>query len=122
MKASLVPASLVALSLLALTLVGCGDQSGSGQSTNAAATSGNPVTAPVDYLGAITKGEQSAIKTIDTTSIDKAIQLFQVDKGRLPNDLNELVQEKYLPKIPETPYGYKLDYNPTTGKIKVVKQ
>ena len=117
MKASLLP-----LSLLAVTLVGCGDQSSkSGQSTNAS-TGGSVVTAPVDYLGAITKGEQSAIKTIDTSSISKAIQLFQVDKGRLPNDLNELVQEKFLPKIPEVPYGYKLDYNPTTGEIKAVKQ
>jgi hypothetical protein len=117
MKAFLLPVSIVALAL-----VGCGDPSSkSGQSTNAA-SGGNPVTAPVDYLGAISKGEQSAIKTIDTTSISKAIQLFQVDKGRLPNDLNELVQEKYLPRIPETPYGTKLDYNPATGQIKVVKQ
>src|SRR5262245_27454071 len=118
MKASLLPLSLFA----ALVLVGCGDQSSkSGQSTNAA-SSGNPVTAPVDYLGAITKGEQSAVKTIDTSSISKAIQLFQVEKGRYPNDLNELVQEKFLPRIPETPYGTKLDYDPTTGQVKVVKQ
>ena len=115
-------ASFLFVSLAALILVGCGDQSSqSGQSTNAA-TGGNPVTAPVDYLGAISKGEQSAIKTIDTSSIQKAIQLFQVEKGRLPTDLNELVREKYLPRIPETPYGTKLDYNPTTGDIKVVKQ
>ena len=73
MKASLLPASLLPLSLLALALVGCGDQSSkSGQSTNAA-TGGNPVTAPVEYLGAITKGEQSAIKTVDTASISKAV-------------------------------------------------
>src|SRR5262245_35920836 len=115
--------SALLLLLATLALVGCGDQSSkSGQSTNAATSGGNPVTAPVDYLGAITKGEQAAVKTVDVTSISKAIDLFQADKGRYPKDLNELVQEKYLPRIPEAPYGWKLDYNPTTGQIKAVKQ
>lgn len=113
---------LLLLSFAVFTLAGCGDRSSqSGQSTNAA-SGGSVVTAPVDYLGAITKGEQSAIKTVDTTSINKAIQLFQVDKGRYPNDLNELVETKYLPHLPQPPYGTKLDYDPATGQVKVVKQ
>ena len=117
MKAFFLP-----LSLVALILVGCSEQSPqSAQATNSV-SSGNPITAPVDYLGAISKGQQSAVKTIDTTSISKAVQLFQVEKGRYPNSLDELVQEKYLPRIPETPHGTKLDYDPATGVIKVVKQ
>jgi hypothetical protein len=48
--------------------------------------------------------------------------LFQVDKGRFPKDLDELVQEKYLTKVPDAPYGMKIDYDPATGTAKVVKQ
>lgn len=111
-------------SLAALVLAaGCGEKSSSPeQKTNAAASGGSVVTAPVDYLNAVAKGQQDAVKTIDTTSITKAIELFQVDKGRNPKDLNELVQEKFLAKIPDTPYGTKLDYDPATGQVRIVKQ
>jgi hypothetical protein len=102
---------------------GCGDSSNkSAQPTNTATSGGSALTAPVDYLGAMGKAQQSAVKTIDTASLKQAIQMFQVDKGRLPKELNELVQEKYLPRIPETPFGTRLDYDPNTGEIKVVKQ
>ena len=112
----------VTISLLALAFAaGCGDHTGqSAPKTNTAG--GSVITAPVDYLGAAGKAQQSAVKTVDTASIDKAIQLFQVDRGRYPNDLNELVQEKYLPQIPATPYGTKLVYNPQNGEVKIVKQ
>ena len=78
--------------------------------------------APAGYLGAIAKGQQTAVKTIDTASIDKAIQLFAVENGRNPKDLNELVQQKFLGQIPETPFGTKLVYDPASGTVKVVKQ
>lgn len=111
-------------SLAVLTVTtGCGDNSNKpAQPTNAATGGGSALTAPVDYLGAMGKAQQSAVKTIDTASLKQAIQMFQVDKGRLPKDLNELVQEKFLPRIPETPSGTRLDYDPNTGEIKVVKQ
>jgi len=105
-----------------LLLAGCGDKSNpAGQTTNAA-TGGNPLTAPVDYLDAMAKAKQSAVKTVDVASLNKAIQMFQVDQGRFPKDLNELVTEKYMPKIPAAPYGTKLEYDASAGKVKVVKQ
>ena len=105
-----------------LLVAGCGEtNSPSGQTTNAAAGE-NPLTAPVDYLDAVGKAKQSAIKTVDVTSLNQAIQMFNVDNGRFPTDLNELVAEKYIPKIPAAPYGTKLEYDATTGKVKVVKQ
>jgi len=105
----------------AVLLVGCGDKSNSSASgTNTTTTS--VASAPADYLRAATKGEVDAQKTVDTASLDKAISMFNVDKGRYPKDLNELVQEKYIPKIPPTPYGTKLSYDPNTGKIAVVKE
>lgn len=107
-----------------LLLTGCGEKSNPpGQATNAAASSGSsPLTAPVDYLGAVGKAQQSAVKTVDTASLNQAIQLFNVDKGRNPKDLNELVQEKFIPKLPAAPYGMKLEYDAQTGKVKVVKE
>jgi hypothetical protein len=114
------------LSLISVLAAGCNQQSDNStpQATNAATAdnSGSVLTAPVDYLGAVSKAQQKAVKTVDTVSIDKAIQLFQVDQGRNPNDLNELVQTKYLARIPEAPYGTKISYDAATGKVTIVKQ
>jgi hypothetical protein len=107
---------------LAVTLTGCGSNADK-QAPNAETNTGSsPLTAPVDYLGAIGKAQQSAIKTVDTASLNKAIQLFQVEHERYPRSLEELVQEKLLPRIPEAPAGTKLSYDPQTGTVKVVKQ
>ena len=110
----------------ALLVAGCGGE-GSGdpnaavQGTNGG-TGGGLATAPVDYLGALGKAQQSATKTADVAAVSEAVRRFQVEVGRLPRDLNELVQEKYLPKLPATPYGTTLSYDPATGEVKVVKQ
>lgn len=108
----------------ALVLVGCSDNSSqTATSTNASpSTAASPANAPADYLRAIANGQQTAVKTVDTTSLDKAIQLFNVDNGRNPKDLNELVQKKYIPKIPDVPFGTKLVYNATDGSVKIEKQ
>jgi hypothetical protein len=103
-------------------LTGCGDKSSSSSGTNTTSSGGNLATAPADYLNTAVKAEQNAVKLVDTTSLDKAVQLFNVDKGRNPKDLNELVEQKYYPKIPEVPYGYKLAYDANSGKVSVVKQ
>jgi hypothetical protein len=104
-----------------LLLIGCGDQSKSGtQTTNT--SSGNPVTAPVDYLAAAGKAQQSAVKTVDTAALNQAVQMFNVDNGRYPKDLNELVEKKYIPHIPDPPYGSKIVYDANAGQVKVVKQ
>jgi hypothetical protein len=106
----------------AVVLVGCGDGgTGAGQETNAT-SSGNPLTAPVDYLGAVGEAKQRSIKTIDTASLTKAVQMFEVSEGRLPKDLNELVTLKYIARIPEAPYGQKIVYNASNGQVSVVPQ
>ena len=101
---------------------GCGDNSKKSASGTNTATGGSLITAPVDYLDAAAKAKQKAVKTVDTTSLDKAIQLFNVEKGRNPKDLNELVSEKYISQIPAPPYGSRIDYDPKSGSVSVVKQ
>jgi len=112
------------LILAALLLVGCGEKSSKpAATTNApAASSGSVLTAPVDYLNSAVKQQKEATKTIDTTSLNKAIDMFQVQEGRLPKDLDELVAKKYIPLIPMPPTGYRISYNQTKGVVTVEKE
>jgi hypothetical protein len=106
-----------------LFLAACNKSSQSTNSSSGGSSSGGSVlTAPVDYLNDAAKSEHSAVKTIDTTSVAEAIQLFYTDKGRYPKDLNELVTEKYIGKVPTPPTGTRLDYDPNTGTVKVVNE
>jgi len=60
-----------------LLLVGCGDKSGQTASGTNSATSDSVASAPADYLRAVVKDERDAVKTIDTTSLDKAISILE---------------------------------------------
>ena len=82
----------------------------------------NTVSAPVDYLGALGAAKQRSEKTLDVVQVNQAIMYFQEAEGRYPNDLNELVAKHYLGEIPKAPYGMKLEYDASTGTVKVVKQ
>jgi predicted small lipoprotein YifL len=112
--------------LALMVLAGCGkkEASKSPPATNATSDSGsgNPLTAPVEYLGALGKAKKLAEKTVDTASVNQAIQLFQQQEERYPKDLNELVTSHFLRQLPEAPYGMKFTYNPQTGVFKVIKQ
>ncbi len=107
---------------VALLLGGCGKNSSQPSGTNKTSSGSTPMSAPADYLGALGKGQQSALKTVDTSRLNQAVQLFNADHGRNPADLQELVKEKYLPQIPPAPYGMKIQYDAQTGTVKVVKQ
>jgi len=104
-----------------LILAGCKkDEPGSGGQTNLS-SGGNPLTAPVDYLGAAAKAKQSASKTVLGAGLDQAIKLFYAETGRFPNDLKELTPQ-YLSHIPPPPVGMKYSYDPKIGAVKVVPQ
>ena len=110
------------LSVACLLFAGCGNKettAGSKQ-TNPPSSVGNPLTAPVDYLGTVLKAQQSAVKTIDTVAIDQAVKVFYTEEGRFPKELNELVTHGDLPRLPNVPYGMKFDYDPKNGRVKVV--
>jgi hypothetical protein len=109
---------LVILPMAGCLLFGCGK---SDSSTDAKPTSsGNPLTAPVDYLGAAAQAQKKAIKTLDDAGLNQTVQMFYATEGRYPKDLNELVKPDYLSRLPTPPSGMKFDYNPTTGQVKVV--
>jgi hypothetical protein len=111
-----------------LLLAGCGKNNSTthpqgantSQTTNTT-DSANPAPSSVDYLGTLMRADKYAVKTIDVSYLNQAVQLFNTQEGRLPKDLNELVPN-YVGKLPATPYGTKLDYDPNTGQVKVVQQ
>ena len=110
---------VVPLLMAGCFFLGC-SKSETQQPAKSSTSGGNPVTAPVDYLGAVAQGQKKSISTIDQAGITQAINMFQAAEGRYPKDLNELVGPDYLPRLPTPPPGMKFDYNPTTGQFKVV--
>ena len=119
---------LLILIATGLFLAGCGKNNSSPhpQGTNTSQTtnitdSAHPAPSSADYLGTLMRADKYAVKTIDVSYLNQAVQLFNTQEGRLPKDLNELVPN-YVGKLPATPYGTKLDYDPNTGQVKVVQQ
>jgi hypothetical protein len=108
------------LLMTGLLLSACKKEPSNPAPTNKPSSSGNPLTAPVDYLGEVAKGKKTTEKTLDTAALNQTVQLFAAQEGRYPKTLNELVGPEYLSKLPEPPAGMKFDYNPTTGQVKVV--
>jgi ABC-type Fe3+-hydroxamate transport system substrate-binding protein len=104
-----------------LLLVGCSDNSSNSASSQGSSDE-NPLDAPANYLKTVTSSEQKAVKVVDVTSLNSAIQMFNVSEGRFPKDLNELVEKKYFPRIPAAPAGSKIVYDATSGTVRVVKQ
>ena len=90
--------------------------------TNQPPGTGNPITAPVDYLGAVGKAKKFAGKTVDLAALNQAIQLFHTSEDRFPNDLNELVSEGYLPRLPAPPPGMRVSYSSARGEVRFLKQ
>ena len=106
----------------ALVVVGCGKEQ---EQTPAAPASPAQSASPPNrdgYLGALARGQQVAVKGIDTASLNQEVQLFNAQEGRLPKDLDELVSMHYLDKLPDAPVGMKLNYEAAQGKVTVVPQ
>jgi hypothetical protein len=102
----------------ALVLGGCGKEQNSPPPAPAPAPAGSTG----GYLGTLAKGQQTAVKTIDVTALNEEIRLFNVQEGRNPKDLNELVTMKYLGALPNPPAGFKLVYDPGEGKVTVAHE
>lgn len=85
-------------------------------------SSGNPLTAPADYLGALNKAQKSAQKTLGSVGLDQALKTFYADEGRFPKDLGELVSKGTISQIPPPPRGMKYHYDPQAGTVKIVPE
>jgi hypothetical protein len=101
--------------LAGLLLAGCGK-------SDSTASGGNSGNSSADYAGALGRSQARAVTAVDLASLKQAIQLFNVNEGRNPKDLNELVQAKLISKIPDAPTGMKIAYDPATGNVSMVPQ
>jgi hypothetical protein len=118
---TLLPVLFLGVAVLA---TGCGKKTEATAATNAPTRydTGNPLTAPADYLGAVGQAQRFSEKQIDIAYITQAIQLFQAGEGRNPASIDELVQLHYLGKTPDVPFGYQLIYDATNATVKVTKK
>ncbi len=105
--------SIFAFVAAAVLLAGCGNK----PSPNTAADTN----APSGYLGTLVNEKKTADKKIDVAYLNQAVQLFNVQEGRYPKTLEELTPN-YVAKIPDAPIGFKIDYDPVKGEVKVVPQ
>ncbi|MCZ7638286.1 MAG: hypothetical protein M5U12_20955 [Verrucomicrobia bacterium] len=87
-------------------------------STNAPANSAQPLTAPVDYVGAVGRAGQHSAQVVDLAQVRQAIQQFHAGEDRYPQNLEELVKEGYLAKLPKLPAGREYRYDPATGQVR----
>lgn len=115
--------TVAVLSLAACLLSACGKNNPpattSTETTNPS-TTGNPLTAPVDYLGAVGQAQKHAVKIVDLVQVQQAIRQFQAAENRFPTDLNELIKEGYLAALPKLPANMKYEYAAKTGQVKAV--
>ena len=88
--------ALVADEIPGLRTIGVGDDGGFKGSTSG----GNPLTAPVDYLGAAAKAHKTVMTKVAGLGLDQTIKIFYAQEGRYPKDLNELISPEYLNAIP----------------------
>ena len=104
--------------LATLLFGGCNDSS----QTNTSSSSGNKssvTTAPAEYLNRAAKAQKRAVKTVDVTAMNKAIESFYVQQGRFPKDLLELVEKGLLPRIPELPDKATWVYDSKNGVVSI---
>ncbi len=104
--------------IFGLLCSGCGDGAKPDINDN---SSGNPATAPVDYLGAVNKGRKKAISEVGLMQVNGALNQFKASNSRPAKSLQELMAEGYLGALPELPLGMKWQYNSRTGKASIVR-
>src|ERR1051325_1913944 len=119
---SLLVSSLAALAILTL---GC-SKSDQSQSSNASTNQPGVVAAAVNvatnqqtagkeiekYGHTMAQARRKATIQTDVISVDRAIQSVRADRGENPKSREELITEKFLPRLPDLPAGKKYDYNP----------
>ncbi len=113
-------ASWLGLVFVAAVLSGCGRSDSAEGQAQAGPPASNPLSAPVDYLGATAAGKKAAEKTVNLAPVLSALQQFHAAEDRYPAQLQELVQAGFLARVPEAPAGQFLRYDPTDGSVRWV--
>lgn len=78
-----------------------------------------PMNAVEKYGGVMGKTFKKSKAMDDLLYMKNKINTFQVQEGRYPYSLNELVEKNYLEKLPEPPKGMAFHYDASSGKVDV---
>src|SRR2546427_7143938 len=105
----------IALLMAGPFLSGCGKSESPPPSNAAKPSSGNPLTAPADYLGAAAQAQKKSMKTLDEAGPNQSPQEIYAQEGRHPNKLDEVVGTHYLFRFAPPPPGLEFHYNPNTA-------
>ena len=108
-----------------LTLLGCGGRTqepSSETQTNPsqAHAEASPLTAPLDYIGSVDQASQQATQSLALSQVRQALEQFRILEGRLPEQLEELVEAGLLASIPSNERGGRLSYHPKEGLVEWV--
>ena len=103
---------------LAWALAGCNEGSPKSRGTT---SSGNPATAPLDYLAAQGQAKKHSEGTASLAQVQQALQQFRASEDRWPESLEELVRSGFLAKVPAMPTGQRLAYDPRSGTVQVAR-
>jgi len=96
--------------LMALALLGCDEPRQSG--AQPAASRDGRVAGAAAGIG---QAQQKALRAIDLTAINKAIEDFYLQEGRFPKALSELEEKNYVRALPTLPEGWSLNYDTNSG-------
>ncbi|MCM8809830.1 MAG: hypothetical protein NC917_00925 [Candidatus Omnitrophica bacterium] len=80
-----------------------------------------PLNAPMEY-GKIIERTMKKAKAMDSIIyLRNKINTFQLQEGRYPKSLDELIEKGYINKeeMPKPPEGMQFVYDPKTGKLEV---
>jgi len=101
-----------------IAVLGCGRPESSEAQGTGAKSEANPLSAPVDYLGATAAGKKSAERAVSLAPVLAALQQFHAAEDRYPARLQELVEAGFLARVPEALPGQALSYNPADGSVR----
>ncbi|MCM8760332.1 MAG: hypothetical protein NC832_01250 [Candidatus Omnitrophica bacterium] len=78
-----------------------------------------PFNAIEKYGGVMGSAMKKSKAMDDVLYLKNKINTFQVQEGRYPYSLNELVEKKYIDRLPEPPKGMSFRYDHSTGNVSV---
>ncbi len=79
-----------------------------------------PDETPRNYREALERVRTRQAQMENLQAIEEAIRRFQSDVARMPTNLYELVQRKYLPTAQDPPEGFVYSYDPVHGNVSLV--
>ncbi|MCW3490340.1 type II secretion system protein [Dethiobacter alkaliphilus] len=78
--------------------------------------SGTGITVYSEHIGTV----QNSVLSYNVKVMQQAVEIYRLENGKYPDDLESLVENGYFREMPVNPVtgAADFDYDPVTGKIK----